>query len=866
MHTDARRFGLAERALPAASWWRRVSNPSRHPFPAGTAHPAVLFLSLLCVLCASTVQSHAADPVVNRIVPRGGQRGTEVDLVIRGQRLADAEELLFNRPGIEVLSFEPVDESRINAKIRIAEDTVLGPRAAYIRTRTGISRIKLFSVGALPETRENEPNNTLAQATEIEFGTTVNGVAQNEDLDVFAFEAKAGQRISVEVEGIRLGDFLFDSYVAILDSDGFELATCDDVALLRQDACATIVAPKDGMYYAAVREASYAGNGNCMYRLHVGDFPRPAVTFPLGGAPGETLDLQLITGEKVSDTFSVTIPEEGSASEMPGGWNRPGVVGFHPQDEGGAAPSPNFLRISAVPNAFEAEPNNRHAQATPFTPPAALNGILGEDRDQDCYSFAAKQNERYYIAAFARQVRSPVDPVVRINLKGGRQIAANDDTTGPDSLIDFTAPEDGEYVITVHDHLRVGSPDAVYRVEVWPASEVHAAIATLPRNFEYIVVPRGRRMATIVNALRINFASPLEIGLDTLPTGVALHARTMRQPVARAPIVFEAAPDAPLGATFSGVQLIHPDPGFEIGGTLYQDVELVLGQNNVPYMCHSIDRVPVVVVEEAPFSIEAVEPQAPLVRSGSMRLKVRVQRAEGFDKPIRLRVPWVPPGVGASQSIVVQPNQSEAEIPFNANGNAALSEWPIVVLAEADSGRGAVRVSSQLFSLTVEQPFVSLAVQPTTVEQGQATSMFGTLTRTREFEGDVNLQLRGFPSKVSADRVDAPADQQEITFSIATDGESPPGKHRNIFCLATVTVNGEPVVHRLPAAELRIDKPLPAVAQQPPPAKPEVAEKKPKEPAPRRLTRLEKLREEYEARKEKDDQDSGTDEEEGQSQ
>ena len=32
-------------------------------------------------------------------------------------------------------------------------------------------------------------------------------------------EAKQGQRISVEVEGMRLGDTMFDPYVAILGED-----------------------------------------------------------------------------------------------------------------------------------------------------------------------------------------------------------------------------------------------------------------------------------------------------------------------------------------------------------------------------------------------------------------------------------------------------------------------------------------------------------------------------------------------------------------------------------------------------------------------------------------------------------------------
>ena len=37
------------------------------------------------------------------------------------------------------------------------------------------------------------------------MNVTVNGVADNEDVDYYVVQAKKGERISVEVEGLRLG-------------------------------------------------------------------------------------------------------------------------------------------------------------------------------------------------------------------------------------------------------------------------------------------------------------------------------------------------------------------------------------------------------------------------------------------------------------------------------------------------------------------------------------------------------------------------------------------------------------------------------------------------------------------------------------
>jgi hypothetical protein len=105
-------------------------------------------------------------------------------------------------------------------------------------------------------------------------------VITNEDVDYFAVELKKGERLSVELEGIRLGTSLFDAYVAIMDTKRFEIASADDTALLLQDPFVGIIAPEDGTYIIQVRETSYGGGDNGAYRLHVGNFPRPQAVYP----------------------------------------------------------------------------------------------------------------------------------------------------------------------------------------------------------------------------------------------------------------------------------------------------------------------------------------------------------------------------------------------------------------------------------------------------------------------------------------------------------------------------------------------------------------------------------------------------------
>src|SRR5690606_28821736 len=123
-----------------------------------------------------------------------------------------------------------------------------GEHIAQVRTASGISEYRTFYVGALPSIEEKEPNSEFETPQQIEMGTTVAGVVQNEDVDYFLVTAKKGQRISAEIEAMRLGTTMFDPYVAILDSKRFELAVSDDATLVYQDSIASVVAPEDGNY------------------------------------------------------------------------------------------------------------------------------------------------------------------------------------------------------------------------------------------------------------------------------------------------------------------------------------------------------------------------------------------------------------------------------------------------------------------------------------------------------------------------------------------------------------------------------------------------------------------------------------------
>ena len=489
--------------------------------------PAAIFarlknaLLVLLVLWVSTTLATAASPSLGAIRPVGAQRGTEIEVTLSGARLGDAKEIFYYQPGITTVSLARVDDNTVKAKLKIAAAAPLGLHELRVRTASGISELRTFSVGALKDVSEVEPNNDFAAPQAIPMNVTVTGVADNEDVDYYAVEARKGDRITAEVEGMRLGITLFDPCVAILNTKRFELASSDDAALIWQDGFASILAPEDGKYIIQVRESAYAGNTSCLYRLHVGNFPRPTGLLPAGGKLGEKLTVHWIGDPAGEATTEVTLPA-ASVSDF----------GLYRQDPKGASPYPNSFRLTTLPNVLEKEPNDDQAHATPFTIPMALNGVIDKPGDVDQYVFTGKKGQTYDFRLFGRQIRSPLDSVMFLGKKGAGAAVGNDDSTGPDSYFRFTCPEDAEYVVWVLDHLRKGGPDYVYRIEVTPV-EPRLALATnteqipLGTGAMAISVPRGNRQAALILGTRNDFGGDLNLSVQGLPPGMAMAAPAM---------------------------------------------------------------------------------------------------------------------------------------------------------------------------------------------------------------------------------------------------------------------------------------------------------------------------------------------------
>lgn len=786
-------------------------------------------------------QAFAANPTLTLVTPRGAQRGQALDIQLRGRRLQDAEAVVFYGRGLSFETMRSRKDRVAVARIRVAKDCPLGEHSLRLRTRSGLTELRTLWIGHLPSTAEKEPNNSPERAQEIKLGRTIQGLIRPEDIDVFKFQAKKGQRLTAELEGLRLASTMFDPAIAIIDSAGRVIKKSDDHPLVRQDCSLSLKLPADGPYFIQVREAAFRGNGASFYRLHIGHFMRARAFLPAGGAPGSKVRVQLYGDVAGVSSTVVTVPKFAPT----------GLCEFRIKDRHGLAPLPYQFRVSPLKNVLEKEPNNggwTHKNAPAI--PLALNGIIQREGDRDILPITAKKGQKVRIEAFARSLGSPIDIVFHVRDSKGKYLAGNDDRrNNPDGSLDYTFPATGQYNIFVFDHLRRGGEDFFYRVEI--RSIPRALTVSIPRigrygqNGQCLPVPRGNRYVAVLAVQRQAFRDAVLLKAKGLLPGVKAICPEMPANVNRIPVIFEASGKQGLGHCLVDLRGRSKNPKLKVEGGTLQDSDLLYGQpNNALYWRRDEARVALAVTDEVPFKVEIVPPKVPMVKNGSMRLEVRAQKKKDYKQAILVRVAWNSPGVSASRSVRIKPGENSAFIPMNANSRAAIGHWPLVVEARARVGNGEVSTASQLSWLDIAEPMVSLSFKRSAGEQGSKTELYCKVKVNKAFEGKAKARLLGLPRGVTSKELSFDRTVKELVFPISIDKKARPGRIRNIFGQVIVPQSGQGIVHRTGQAELRVDRPLKK-------KKPKAVKKAPKKPKVRGLSRLEQLRRRNQANKPK---------------
>ncbi len=125
-----------------------------------------------------------------------------------------------------------------------------------------------------------------------------------------------------------------------------------------------------------------------------------------------------------------------------------------------------FFMVSDLNEINEKEGNNTLKDANEVPLETVVNGAANGGADIDYFKIAAKKGQRIIIDCWGERIDSRMDPTLALYNARGRQVDSNRDTNHTDPLIDFTAPEDGDYTLKIHDFVYGGGGEYFYRLYV----------------------------------------------------------------------------------------------------------------------------------------------------------------------------------------------------------------------------------------------------------------------------------------------------------------------------------------------------------------------------------------------------------------
>ncbi|MEK6234130.1 MAG: hypothetical protein N2C14_05430, partial [Planctomycetales bacterium] len=126
---------------------------------------------------------------------------------------------------------------------------------------------------APPVTEDASENNAPETAREIPIPAAVNGRIESEsDVDCFAFQAKKGEGVCIEVIARRRQSSL-DSIIRVLDEKGKQLVENDDLKRGKHSFADSLIenwiAPADGKYVVEIRDLQLRGGPTFPYLLKI---------------------------------------------------------------------------------------------------------------------------------------------------------------------------------------------------------------------------------------------------------------------------------------------------------------------------------------------------------------------------------------------------------------------------------------------------------------------------------------------------------------------------------------------------------------------------------------------------------------------
>ncbi|MDB5390237.1 MAG: hypothetical protein JWM11_5883 [Planctomycetaceae bacterium] len=475
------------------------------------------------VFVVSAVAVQADPPEAKYIFPAGGRRGTVVPVRIGGcnfhdravfhlagsgvkaaGEIARTDTLWFEGPVIPQPASQAKEDYPLDYanSMDIAADAALGPRWWKVSTSQGVTTSMPFVIGDLPEVVEQELPGEPAAVT-VTLPTTVNGrIFPREDIDLWSFDAAAGQVVTCAVDALRLGSPLM-ARLELLDPQGKSMS--ESLALPGDDALIRFTAPVAGKYSIKIHDVSFGGLQTYVYRLTITAGPYLDHVFPLGGRRGSDVALELAGANLPDARPTVKLPTAADS------------VFDYRVTHSGVSSNGVALELDDLPEFVEA------AAEQQATFPAILNGRIQRPGEADQWAFQAKKGEELDFDLRAARLGSPLDSMLQILGPDQKVLAENDDSGNAqsDSRVRFQVPADGVYRVRITDRLEDrGGPRFAYRLRVTTTAQPDYQLIV---NSDAVTLERGKPTPLKVTVDRgPGVTEDVTLQIEGLPAGVTV--------------------------------------------------------------------------------------------------------------------------------------------------------------------------------------------------------------------------------------------------------------------------------------------------------------------------------------------------------
>lgn len=537
-------------------------------FKAGVSLIAHLLTLFLSSSLPAKEPAKILEPELLSLFPSGLQRGTTIELQIRGKQIQDRDDVWLSDPGFRVIhrKFGPVSEQLpsgdqkkdpgqtdseslppvYRVQLEIDASARVGVHSLRIVGSRGVSNSLSFRVVDQPVVLQTEESRrTTKQGQDVPVPRLVNGViAEPGALDYYAFDVVEGQKLSFDI----LMAQGFDPRLALYEPTGswfdrnrprrllFDEERSTDMIPLK--AHGTYRFPRQGRYLVEVSSLYGKGTPHLSYLLQIASTPE---TPWRDDTQQRSQDWRERTFTRNLESDWITILQSRALQTGNNSAAASTSAGFSSDSKNTKVGIPSEGTkgppLSPGPIAFvEREPNNLSGEAMEISIPTLIEGRIEQPGDIDTYRFTVQAGQ-----ALTFEIETPDATLPHFNPRLGivnsedRELVTN--MHKKTSLINnggevysylqalepkvvHTFERGGQYFLQIRDITsRYGESRFSYRILV--RLQIPHVGEVILKNLDRInLLPGQAKKLTVVTAHEEGFSGDVVFSFSGLPAGV----------------------------------------------------------------------------------------------------------------------------------------------------------------------------------------------------------------------------------------------------------------------------------------------------------------------------------------------------------